>query len=173
MSGEKKIFRKKDGFSLVELMIVIGIMAVLVGLTALGFGYFGSAAAKEATHGINSGLSDLRSETMAKSQKVYMHLNRYNGDYYVTYTDSDSFTPDGTGKKIGDSRVTITCAGTEMADNTDICFSMRKKDGAFTHGPFAASGITTISVVADNGSNYDVKVVKDTGRHYIEHHAAG
>lgn len=162
MSENKKSRKKKDGFSLVELVIVIAIMAVLVGLASLGFGYFGAAGAKEATHGINSGLSELKSENMAKSSKVYMHLNAYGGNYYVTYTDSDSFTPDGSGKKIGGSNVQITCDGVLMSDGSDVCFSIRKKDGAFTHGP------AKVSVVADNGSYYDIRIVKDTGRHYIE-----
>lgn len=162
MSGTKRLLAKKAGFSLVELVIVIGIMAVLVGLTALGFGYFGTADAKGVTHGINSGLSDLKSENMAKSKKVYMHLNLYHGNYYVVYTDSDSFTPDGSGKKIGDSDVTVTCDGTVMSEGSDVCFSIRKKDGAFTHGP------SKVTVKAEGSFDYNVNIVKDTGRHYIE-----
>lgn len=162
MSKQKKISVKKEGFSLVELIIVVAIMSILVGLTALGFGFLRSADAKGVTHGINSGLSELKSENMAKNKKIYMHLSEYDGSYYITYTESDTFTPDGSGKDIGSSDVTVTCDGTVMAPGSSVCFSIRKKDGAFTHGP------SKINVTADNGSSYDIYLVKDTGKHYIE-----
>ena len=39
MPDMKKALGKKDGFSLVELIITISIIAILTGLAAFGFGY--------------------------------------------------------------------------------------------------------------------------------------
>ena len=165
MPDMKKALGKKDGFSLVELIITISIIAILTGLAAFGFGYLRTADAKGTANAINSGLSDLKAENMTKNKKIYMHLYEYDGSYYIHYTSEDeesSFSPDGSGKEIGKSTVTVSCDGTEMSDGSDVRFSVRKKDGAFTHGP------KQIDVSASNGSHYRIKLVWDTGKHYME-----
>ncbi|MCH5265666.1 MAG: prepilin-type N-terminal cleavage/methylation domain-containing protein [Lachnospiraceae bacterium] len=156
--------KNKQGFSLVELIIVIAIMAILTGLMGLGFGYLRTADSKGVAYGINSGLSDLKSRTMAKSEAVYMHLVERDGNYYLNYTDSEDALSEseGLGEKIGSSAVEVKCDGTELPAEGDVCFAIRRKDGAFTKGP------EKIEVTATNGSKYIVYLVKSTGRHYVE-----
>ncbi|MCH5252314.1 MAG: prepilin-type N-terminal cleavage/methylation domain-containing protein [Lachnospiraceae bacterium] len=164
MPGKKKTFIQKDGFSLIELVIVISIMAILTGLAALGFGYLRSADAKGVANGINSGLSNLKSENMAKSKKTYMHLYELGGSYYIKYVSEDaesSFSPDDSGKEIGKSTVEVSCDGAEIPEE-GIRFSVQKKDGAFGDGP------KQIDVEASNGSHYRIILIKDTGKHYME-----
>lgn len=161
------VSKKKDGFSLVELIIVIAIIAILIGLAGLGFGYMKSADAKGVTNGINSGLSELKSQNMAKNKPVYMNLYEYDGDWYIQYSENDTCTEDGSGKNIGSSQITVALDGTALAEGASVSFGIRKKDGAFV----AVNGSeppAKIDVSSVNGSHYTIVLVKDTGKHYIE-----
>lgn len=175
-----------EGFSLVELIIVMAIMAVLVGGTALGISFLYATDAKEVAYEINSGLTDLKSRNMAGSSAVYLHINKYNGSYYLTYTDSASFTPDGSGKELcGDNfsfKTTYnirkasddTDQETEdrtLSDKEDICIGVLKKDGSFLYqnsGSDRKEAPCVIQIIYDNETKYTVYLVTDTGKHYVE-----
>lgn len=158
---------KRQGFSLMELVIVIAIMAILTSLMALSLGYLRTADAKGVAYGINSSLSDLKSRTMSKSGAVYMHLLEHEGSYYAVYTDSNAPVSVGAGagvpgEELGSSAVTVVCDGTQLPAGGDVCFALRRKDGAFTEGP------QKIDVTAQNGTEYTVYLIPATGRHYVE-----
>lgn len=158
--------RSREGFSLVELIIVIAIMGTLVGLTAYGFGYMKLADAKGLANGINSGLSELKSESMAKNEPVYMHLFERDGSYFLYYSDNSACDTDEDGKNLGSSQMSIKLDGTELGAGGTKSFHIRKKDGAFE----AVGGEEPPSEIEVSSDSYLYKIVlvKDTGRHYIE-----
>lgn len=152
----------RDGFSLIELMIVIALMAILTGGVALSYNMVRSADTKGTAYDIDSGLTELKSKNMGGNKLLYMHLYRYNGTYYIDYTDSESYTPGGNGTEIGDSEVTVICDGATLADGDEVTIGIQKKDGAFSQGP------EEIHVESDDGTGYIVYLVRDTGKHYVE-----
>lgn len=154
--------KAKNGFSLVELMIVIGIMAVVVGFMSLGLWYVFAADTESLAQSINSGLTSLKSENTSKSAPTYMHFYLHNGDYYIAYTDSDTFADFGTvGKKIGGDNVSVSCDGTAIAEDTDIVFGIRRKDGAFSSGP-------KLITCSQGDDIYSVHIVQSTGKHFVK-----
>lgn len=157
---------EREGFSLIELIIVITIIAILVGGATLSFNLVRSTDTKGAAHDIDSGLTELKSENMGGSKLRYMHLYRHNGKVYIDYTDSDnsdhSYVPAGAGKEIGDSSLRISCDGISLAEDAVVTIGIQKKDGAFSLGP------EEILVESDGVTAYVVYLIKDTGKHYVE-----
>lgn len=152
----------RDGFSLIELIIVIALMAILTGGIALSYNLIRSADTKGTAYDIDSGLTDLKSKNMGGNKLLYMHLYRYNGTYYIDYTATESYTPGGNGIEIGDSEVTIIYDGVTLADGDEVTIGIQKKDGAFSLGP------EEIHIVNEDGTGYIVYLVRDTGKHYVE-----
>ena len=75
------------GFSLIELIICITILALFSTLVVVGLGYMDLANSKKCVSKIDSGLMTLKSRNMADSKRTYLHIYRYtDGNYYLTYT---------------------------------------------------------------------------------------
>ena len=153
---------EREGFSLIELMIVIAIMAILTGGIALSYNLVQSADTKGTAYDIDSKLTNLKSRNMGSNKQMYMHLYRYSGDIFVDYTEEDSYTPTGSGEMIGDSAVTVSCDGAVMSDGSVTTIGIQKKDGAFSKGP------EEIKVSSEDGTSYVVYLIQDTGKHYVE-----
>ena len=159
-------YKNREGFSLVELIIVIALMGILVGLSTYGYGYLKLADAKGLANGINSGLSELKSESMAKNKPVYMHLYEKDGSYFIYYSADSSCDVDQGGKNLGSSNMSIKMDGKELGSDGKKSFHIRKKDGAFE----AVNGDEPPAKIEVSSDSYTYKIVlvKDTGRHYIE-----
>jgi len=57
--------KKREGFSLVELIITIAIMGILIGFMAFGLGYLTASNSTKIAENINSGFSELKTQNMA------------------------------------------------------------------------------------------------------------
>ncbi len=154
--------RHRDGFSLIEMMIVIAIMAVLTGGVTISYYMIRSADTKGTAYDIDSRLTTLKSRSMGSNKQIYLQLYRHSGEIYVDYTEEESYTPSGKGEPIGDSEVILSCDGAVMSDGSVSTIAIQKKDGAFLEGP------EEIKVSDDGGTSFTVYLIKDTGKHYVE-----
>ena len=64
------------GFSLIELIICITILALFSTLVVVGLGYMDLANSKKCVSKIDSGLMTLKSRNMADSKRTYLHIQR-------------------------------------------------------------------------------------------------
>jgi len=165
--------KRNEGFSLIEFVIVMAIMAILTGLVALGMGVFDQAEVKDVSESINSAFSELKTENMSKTGPIYMHMFIFEGNYYVEMGPVSTCSMSGDyGTNIGavkDSKIALD--GNELADGDVWTFNISKKDGSFNSLSSTPldSASPTISVSTPSDSlTYDVVLVRDTGRHYID-----
>lgn len=158
--------KDNKGFSLIEIILVIGIIAVVTSAAFYGFGYLSMADCKKCATRINSGLGNARSQTMKNVEPVHMFLYRYNGDYYIKYDKNDTIVKDDDAEKIGNSNVTLTIyavsgATTNLQDGSEpVKITVSRKDGHYINGP------QSIKVAAD-GITKEVYLVQDTGKHFV------
>lgn len=155
---------KREGFSLVEMIIVVAVMGILIGGVALSYNLVRSVDTKGAAYDINNSLTDLKSKNMAGNKAVYMHLYRHNAAYYIAYSENETFTATDEAKKIGNSSLKITCkdATGTTSDLSMVHIGIQKKDGAFLCGP------SEITISANHAPTYKVQLIQDTGKHYVE-----
>ena len=160
------------GFSLIELIICITILALFSTLVVVGLGYMDLVNSKKCVSKIDSGLMTLKSRNMADSKRTYLHIYRYtDGNYYLTYTEADNytdashFTPDGSGEQIANRKLTISYNGTEIGVNDCVHIGINKKDGSFDEEPHHET-MSTISVTGT--STQTLKLVTATGKYFKE-----
>ena len=154
--------KERDGFSLVEMIIIIAIVGILTGGIAISYNLVRSADVKGMAYDIDSSLTNLKSKNMGSNKQLFMHLCKQSGNYFIDYTKEESYTPSGEGVSVGESGISLKYDGKELTDGEVITIGIQKKDGAFSVGP------EEIEVYDDNVNDYMVYLVKDTGKHYVE-----
>lgn len=174
---EKQVMRMKkmgnSGFSLVEFIIAIAIIAIMTVGSISAFGYLNLANASKCTAKIDNGLTSLKSRNMAKTSSTYMHLYYYDDEYFILFNDASSFAPTASnyseGEKVGNDNLKIFFDGADLSTVANNCVSIgvRRKDGAFTN---TATPTSTIQVVkaSDSGTAHEITLVTSTGKHFID-----
>ena len=160
-----------SGFSLIEVIVVIAIIAIMtVGATA-GFGFLDLASSSKCAAKIDTGLSKLKSKNMSMTSSMYMHLYSYDDEYYVLFNGSSAFSPNGSnytdGERIGNEKLKIYFDDQDLAVRSCVSIGVRRKDGAFTN---TLTPTSTIKIVreADNSTAHTVTLVTATGKHFID-----
>lgn len=154
--------KERDGFFLMEMIIVIAILGMITGGIAVTYNMVRSADVKGMAYDIDSSLTNLKSKNMGSNKQLFMHLYKQSGNYFIDYTEEESYTPSGEGESVGESGISLKYDGKELTDGGVITIGIQKKDGAFSVGP------EEIEVYDNNVNDYMVYLVKDTGKHYVE-----
>lgn len=151
------------GFSLIELVIVIAIMAIVTAGSIAGFGYLRLADSKKCTMSVDESIETLYSQTMAKANKPYMYLYELNGDTYVKITSS-SFVKDTDAKKVGNSSIPVVVDGKDLSSVPGgvVKIGYSRSDGAFD------TPTSNMKIVVGTSKKYTINIVSNTGRHYVQ-----
>lgn len=143
--GKRNKFPKQNngGYSLVELVAVLGIMAVVLGVATLSLWIIKNGRDKKIISSIKSGIGNTRIETLAKEDavvKIYTKDNKYYVEQTIIDNMLDPSTPSGHKetvqvKEIGSSRdeVSINDGANSLTDFTDaspIVIKFERSTGA-------------------------------------------
>lgn len=168
--------KNNKGFSLLEMIIVIAIMAVVTSVSFVGLGYLYSTNIKSSIKKINSSLLKTQSYTTAKSiggRDVGMRIKKTSDGYYIEYLG----IPGQEDEKIGNTNLKVTCyydgygsdgitrvSGTEIVDTSnpvDIYFD-RSTGGLLPYTDKAYW--KKIEIIANGSNSCTVTISKVTGK---------
>ena len=172
MNKEQKNFLSDNrGFSLVEIMVVIAIMAIIVGVVALSYNTVSNANVSAAAKTLNSEFSTARSICMAKGAEAgTLTLKVFDGKLY-SYIGSPADGASATQsqmKKISNGAMTVKVSnvanaytGTDPAVMSQYSF---ESSGALTGGS-ADTCIAYLFMNKHRGSK--VVFYPETGKHDV------
>ena len=165
------------GYSLVELIVVIAIMAIMVGVISLGLGMMFTRDANYAAVRIDDMLTEARTVSMSREGdfSFVLHIDPDPKEHYVEIRKSGETDPYK--KVLLDKSVLITVTGDNVPTSGDIAIIFDKANGCMKTidnpgkaDPQKASGVYTFTLTSTKNTSKTktVTLVATTGRHYTE-----
>lgn len=172
-----KKWRNEDGFTMVEMVIVIAIAAILMGTTVATFGYISSSNARKSAARFNSSLNTAQTNTMMQKEATYLYLFKDKGIKVVLSTNDgenlSSLKTNANVTDVGGARVDVIAkksGGSQtLGDSEFIQIAFDKATGAYRYAKFNGDADTEfISEINFSGKeNYKVTLVQLTGKHVM------
>lgn len=167
-----KLHIDNSGYSLIELVIVLAIIAIIMGTVFYSIVLIFSANAKSCANNIQRSIGDCKVTTMGKSD-AYMELYRDSeGSVYTKMyiTESDGTSTEQEPQKVGTSRVYVgydasgvTKTSLEAGDKIEIRFD--RSNGGFKAG---AGGVIYENIYVEGGSKkYRIEMIPLTGKSQV------
>lgn len=171
------------GFSLIELIIVISIVAIMTGFLAIGISSAFGLGAKECARKIDSYLKETKTISLSKDKQELTIYQHSNGKYYADFvvyklakdpdTSATIMVPSVTRtEEIGKKNVTITCFfadGSSVVINgsNSVTLGFNRSSGAFE--PAKKNNATTSTYcekieVTRSGRKTTVSIIPQTGK---------
>lgn len=158
----------KRGMTLIELVIVIGMVGILAGSSLALFGHVRYANTKKAAETIDTALDKLQVQTISKAGVPYLYIYQLDDGCYMkilkeelTAYDSTKFTKDAIKLCNEDIVISITTpAGTKAVSGTDYAGIAYTKSAEF------ATDISSIEI--QGAVTFRIKLIKETGKHFVE-----
>ncbi len=173
-----RIHEDQKGFTLIEILITIAIVSILGALSMTMLSRIKFVNAEKAANYVSDGLRKAQVYGMSKETQNYLHIYKYENQYYMKITDSSDGTPDtmgSSGSSIGSNISIYKVVGTadpevrvEIAGSTQIVVSF-KKDGKMREKDSSGDTMEDIRKIIIDGSHEEVILLNPkTGRHIIQ-----
>ena len=160
--------KNNKGFSLIELIVVIAIIAVLVGASSVGISVLWGFYPKECANNLEAKLNKTRIDSMGKANMALELYQGSDGSYYadlVTY-DSSGAVSSTTSEKIGRKSLTITykdttgATGTLGTDHIAVCYD--RSSGALKAN--SSGKIYNEFTISQRSTTKTVTIYAETGK---------
>jgi prepilin-type N-terminal cleavage/methylation domain-containing protein len=164
----KKILKDNSGYSLVELIIVIGMIAVLSGAAMLTLASVKTSRASAARDTFDQEIAALQARTKSQSLEEAIKIEKVDNFYYIYYgtsTDGTDFTAYDDSKADATlNRIDIYYAedGSSFNELTEQVIKFSKNDGSVVCG----SGKYQFCKDRSHDVVGTVSINKATGSHY-------
>ncbi len=161
-----KVDKKNAGFTLVELIVIIAILAIMVGGVTIGISMMRKKNVEKAAKNINYKMTQLRSWNMSKDNTRDLTIKKASGEFNL---DDDEVN-----EKILDDTTNIEYVlddGSATSVNQSIAIKFQRNgtikfviDNDTTH---PIDNVEKLKL--SNGSKtVNITMVADTGKHFIE-----
>lgn len=158
------------GYSLVELIVVLAILAAMFGGTISIAGYLSGSKAKSAAYTIQSAINKARTEAMSKStgadgavpgvKDVYLKIEQDSAEEYYVVLQSKN----GEAREyLGNNRLEIQGGGNTIDKDNPLYIDFKRDTGSLSTHPSTFDGITEITVKQGNVT-YRISFVRVTGK---------
>lgn len=175
---------RNKGFSLIELIVTIAIMAIVTGAAMSVYSFIKTSRLRALSENVNDAISDLRSVTLAKSgdYSLFIFYDSSKKSYIARMTKYEKKADGSVSNKqiktinIG-TKGEIYCmdsAGSKykLSDGYSLHIKFDKADGSFSSVNFSKLGHTVNNLtdiyVEYAGKVKTIKLITLTGKHYIE-----
>jgi prepilin-type N-terminal cleavage/methylation domain-containing protein len=168
--------RNNWGYSLVELIVVVAIMAVLAGVSAISVGILSGKQAKETRDELKSKLENVRIQTMGKRTVTADLAEDASGRYVLTVTSTlDASAPQVTAYTLGGTscKVYYSCnkdcvytdGGADLVpvSGTGLRLEFDRSSGAMKELTGTTDYVYHIFVV-QSGKVYGIRFYPETGK---------
>lgn len=163
------------GFSLVELLIVIAILAIAVGLAGISIAVVFSRDAERCAKTIDAALEETRMRSLSQNGTFSVGVNAATNECIITTFDEAGALV-ATETTSLQSRVTISYempGGADLTSTEVVAVGFDKSTGRVRSiagdGGAAAGSVLRIRCVSDNGKVATVVLVRSTGKHYVDY----
>ena len=170
---------KKDnrGFSLVEMVIVIGIVVILASLLRASTYTLFSSSTRNCAEKINAFIAKGRVDAMSRSGDILIFIGTDSEGVYGEYYGPDGLI--GKRERLGDTRVKLEFSvpglgGTAPIDSIPLALAFNRATGGLREfGPSGgtvtnfAGGSTAQILITSAGKPYKVTIVATTGKHKV------
>lgn len=162
--------RNNRGFTLVEIVVVVTILGVLVGLTAMSISSVFSARARRCATELDSYISMCRVNSMSRAGSIKIVLDTdANGSIRGSYYENDVVKDTAV---FSDTRVfaefTIGGVSTPLSSSDPLTLSFNRSTGGFNpQGNVAGVPVYCTSISISSGRTYVITLIPSTGNHFI------
>ncbi len=164
--------KNQAGYSLVEMILVIAIIAILAGSSVAVLGYLRYANLTKVSNSINDAINKLQVQSAAKTEKEYLYIYEANGYLYFATFASESAHEEGSltasaGTKLCNSAIAVSFTDAdgnshEVSGDTYICIAYNK---SYTFATATNARVITVSSMLGSKT---ITLVMDTGKHVLE-----
>lgn len=167
----KKLRENNQGYTLIEMIICIAVIAILSGMAVLTISSIRTAKATAARESFDQEIAALQMRTKSQDRNTAIRIEKDDRNYnvyYGTYTSAGGFVadnpsdPDVVLERV-EIRHTYTPEGIDDAIVTDMVFQFNKSDNYTTSG----YGTYTFYKPGSDDSVGSVTINKNTGSHYF------
>ncbi len=180
------MMRDNKGFSLVELVVVVALMAIVGGFMAYSFSLVTGQEARQCANNLSTALNKAKNYALTKSgnSDAYMELSREtNGSYVVQYFVPKSPVDVSAGyvqldqETVGKRAVEITCflqggSSFQITESSHLRICYDRISGAFKEAVWVNSATETKDycekISIKRGKTYQVTLISATGKHSVE-----